>query len=123
MGLRGLPEFQLPSVFSKCRPDVADAIFGHMTGRAKLGNEGSCASMFVLLERIFCIDGVALTSLVQASGLVPAWLRGGAALEVLFAGGKQGSDCFSAIFFRVCSAIVRGLFVIFSFLPVISPAA
>jgi hypothetical protein len=75
--------------------------------------------MFVLLERIFCIDGVALTSLVQASGLVPAWLRGGAALEVLVAGGKQGSDCFSAIFFRVCSAIVRGLFVIFSFLPVI----
>jgi hypothetical protein len=94
-----------------------------MIGRAELGNEDSCASMFVLFERIFCIDGVALMSLVQASGLVPAWLRGGTALEVLFVGGKQGSDCFSAIFFRMCSAIVRGLFVIFSFLPVISPAA
>jgi hypothetical protein len=122
MGFRGLPEFQLPSTFSKRRPNVADAILGQMTGHAELGNAGSCASMFVLLERIFCIDGVALMSLVQASGLVPAWLRGGTALEVLFAGGKQGSD-FSAIFFRVYSVIVRGLFVIFSFLPVILPAA
>jgi hypothetical protein len=82
--------------------------------------------VFVLFKRFFCIDRVALMSLVQASGVVPAWLGGGAALEVLSTGGKQGSDCFSAIFFRVCYAFVRGLSVIFVFplvLPVLSPAA
>jgi hypothetical protein len=97
-----------------------------MGGRAELGNDGSCASLFFLFERFFCIDGVALMSLVQASGVVPAWLGGGAALEVLSTGGKQGYDCFSAIFFRVCYAVVKGLAVIFIFslvLPVISPAA
>jgi hypothetical protein len=54
-------------------------------------------------------------SLVQASGVVPAWLGGGAALEVLSTGGKPGYYCFSAIFFRVCYAVVRGLYVIFIF--------
>jgi hypothetical protein len=79
-----------------------------MGGRAELGNDGSCASLFVLFERIFCIDGVALMSLVQACGVVPAWLGGGAALEVLSTGGKQGSDCFSAIFFYGVFCICQG---------------
>jgi hypothetical protein len=72
-----------------------------------LGNKGSCASFF-LLEGIFYIDGAALMSLVQASGLVPAWFRGGATLEVSNTSGKQGSDCFYAIFVRVCFAFSRG---------------
>jgi hypothetical protein len=99
MGLCELLEFQLHAAFSKRRPDVAAAIQGQMGGRTVLGNEGSYASFF-LLERIFCIDGAALISLVQASGIVPAWFRGGAALVVSNASGKQGSDCFSAIFVR-----------------------
>jgi hypothetical protein len=109
--LHGSLEFQLPAVFSKRRPDVATAIQVQMAGRIALGNVGSCASLFFLLERIFCIDGAALMSLIQASGLVPTWLRGGAALEMSIAGGKQGSDCIAAIFVRVCFAFFRGLIV------------
>jgi hypothetical protein len=109
MGLCELLEFQLHAAFSKRRPDVAAAIQDQMGGRAVLDTEGSYASFF-LLERIFCINGAALISLVQASGLVPAWFRGGAALVV--SSGKQGSDCFSAIFVRVCFAFSRGLIVI-----------
>jgi hypothetical protein len=73
-----------------------------------LDNEGSCASFFFLLGRIYCIDKAALKYLVQASGFVATWLRGVAALEVSIAGGKQGLDCVSAIFVRVCSVRVRG---------------
>jgi hypothetical protein len=75
-------------------------------GHAVLDTDG-CASFF-LLERIFCMDGAALMSLIQASGLVPAWFRGGAALKVSNTGSKQGSDCFYAIFVRVCFAFSRG---------------
>jgi hypothetical protein len=107
MVLWELLEFQLPAAFSKRLLDVAAGIQGHMGGRAMLGNEGSCASFF-LLERIFCMDGAALMSLIQASGLVPAWFRGGAALKVSNTGSKQGSDCFYAIFVRVCFAFSRG---------------
>jgi hypothetical protein len=89
MGLRELLEFQLPAVFSKRRLDVAAAISGQMGGHAALGNGGSCPSFFFLLGRIFCTTGAALKSLVQASGSVPAWLRGGAALEVSISSSKQ----------------------------------
>jgi hypothetical protein len=34
-------------------------------GRAVLGNDGSCASFFFLLGRIFCIDKAALMSLAS----------------------------------------------------------
>jgi hypothetical protein len=68
-----------------------------MGGHAALGNGGSCPSFFFLLGRIFCITGAALKSLVQASGPVPAWLRGGPALEVSIAGGKQGSDSLQSL--------------------------
>jgi hypothetical protein len=93
-----------------------------MGGRTELGNDGSCAGFFFLLGRIFFIDIAALTSLVQASGFVPAWFRGGASLEVSIAGGKQGLDCVSTIFDGVlCKS--QGLVVIsisFSDLLVIS---
>jgi hypothetical protein len=112
MGLQELLEFQLTSAFSKHRPDVAAIIQGQMGGRAELSNDGSCVGFFILLGRIFCIDIASLTTLVQASGFVPAWFRGGAALEVSIAGGKKGLDCVSAIFVRVCSIKVRGLVVI-----------
>jgi hypothetical protein len=112
MGLRELMEYQLPSAFSKRRPHDAAAIQGQMGGRTELGNGGSCTGFFFLLGRIFCIDLAALMSLVQASGFVPAWFRGGAALEVSFASGKQGLDCVSAIFVRVCSVKVKGLIII-----------
>jgi hypothetical protein len=103
MGLRELLEFQLPLAFSKRRPDVAAAIQGQMGGRAELGNDGNCTGFFFLLGRIFCIDIASLTTLIQASGFVPAWFRGGTALEVSIAGGKQGLDCVSTIFVRMCS--------------------
>jgi hypothetical protein len=105
-------EFQLPSAFSKRRPVVAAAIHGQEGGHAELSNDASCAGFFFLLGRIFYIDLAASQSLVQASGFVPAWLRGGAALEVPIAGGKEGLDCVSAIFVRVCSVLSRGLVVI-----------
>jgi hypothetical protein len=126
MGHRELLEFQLPLAFFKRRPVVAAAIHSQEGGHAELGNEVSCTGFFFLLGRIFCIVVAASQSLVQASGFVPAWLRGGAALEVPIAGGKIGLDCVSAIFVRVCYVLSRGLVVIsFLFLdpPVISPTA
>jgi hypothetical protein len=95
-------------------------------GHAELDNDGSCVGFFFLLGRIFCIDLVALASLVQASGFVPACFRGGAALEVSITGGKKGLDCVSAIFLRVRSEKIKGLVVIstpFGDLFVISPTA
>jgi hypothetical protein len=112
IGHRELLEFQLPSAFSKHRPVVAAAIHGQEGGHTELSNDASCAGFFFLLGRIFYIDLAASQSHVQASGFVPSWLRGGAALEVPIVGGKHGLDCVFAIFVRVCSVLSRGLVVI-----------
>jgi hypothetical protein len=48
--LREPLEFLLPSAYAERRPVVAAAIQGQMGGRAELGNDGSCASLFVLFK-------------------------------------------------------------------------
>jgi hypothetical protein len=63
--------------------------------------------------RIFSSDGAATKSPAQPSGFVLGWDWGGAALLLHAAGGVQGLDCLLAIFFRVFSVKIGGLFVIF----------
>jgi hypothetical protein len=99
----------------KRRPDLVFAINGQMAGLAMLGAQ-ACASFYFLQERIFCSYGLAPKPPTQPSGFVPGCGWGGAALPLLNAGGIQGPDCVSAIFFGVCSVEVKDLVVISCFL-------
>jgi hypothetical protein len=71
-----------------------------------------CASVF-LCVRIFSSDGAAVKSPAQPSGFVFDWDWGGVALLLQASSRVQGLDCLLAIFFRVFSVKVCGLFVIF----------
>jgi hypothetical protein len=102
-----------PMAIPKRRSVLASAICGQRAGLAMLGAQES-ASSFLLQVRIFCSCGLAPKPPTQPSGFVPGCGWGGAAFQMLNAGGRQGLDCVSAIFVRVFFVLFKGL-VVFSF--------
>jgi hypothetical protein len=113
--LREALENSPPMAIPKRRPVLASAISGQRAGLAMLGAQGS-ASFFLLQVRIFCSCGLAPKPPTQPSGFVPGCGWGGAALQMLNAGGCQGLDCVPAIFVRVFFVLFKDLVVFSSFL-------
>jgi hypothetical protein len=86
--LREALENSPPMAIPKRRPVLASAICGQRAGLAMLSAQES-ASSFLLQVRIFCSCGMAPKPPTQPSGFVPGRGWGGAALQMLNAGGRQ----------------------------------
>ena len=96
---RELLEFRLPSADTKRRRSFAAAIQGHRADHAVLGSW--VCRCFFLQRRIFSYLGAPIQAPSGSSGVVPDSGWSGCYSRRL-AGGAQGSDCFFAIFSRVC---------------------